>query len=293
MFYQAHNKIAVCKVKMGDFSAAEKELQKSLKIQPDDQGTIKYIGYVFLEDKKYDEAKLYLDSAKKISKPDPELEFFIGNLKLVGKNLKGALSNFEEAIDLKPNYAEAYLKRGLIYFAMKNYKYAIRDLSKSLELNPADTNNIELYRSRADANYEMHQFDAAIKDYSRVVIIDPKNEDAFIFRGAAKIEVNDNSGAVDDETKAIEINKTSHVAYNYRGVAKGALKSYGEAIKDLDMAIKLKANYASAFVNRASVKYAMNEKKKACDDLYKADQMGSNIAYKYIEAYCKGIEGQK
>jgi tetratricopeptide (TPR) repeat protein len=301
-FFQAVNKIAYCKVQLKDLSGAEKDLLKSLKLQgelvkrgeaKEDPGTIKYLGYVYLEDRKYDDAKIYLDSAAKLSKDDPELEFFIGSLKMTGNDLKGALVCFENAIFLKENYGVAYLKRGLVYFKQRNYKLAIRDLTKGLELSPADSSNVQVFRARADANYEMGDYNGSVRDYSRILVVEPKNEEAYAFRGAAKIELQDYSGAIDDETKAIELNKNSFVAYNFRGVAKGGLKQGDKAIEDLDMAIKIKPDYASAFVNRASVRYAKGEKKKACADLERADRLGSDIAYKYIEAYCKNLQGQK
>ncbi|MBC7862689.1 MAG: tetratricopeptide repeat protein [Bacteroidia bacterium] len=290
MYFQAFNKMAMCKARLRDFKGAEKDLAKSMKIQPDDHGTLKYLGIVYLEDMKYDSAKKYLDSAKALMKDDQELEFYSGNLKFIKNDYKGAIANYTQAIFLKENYGEAYLKRGYILFKQQNYKNAIKDLTRGLELSIADSSNVVVIRARADSYFEMGDFNSAIKDYSRIVTVDPNNEEAYAFRGAAKIEVKDFSGAIDDETKAIDINKNSFIAYNFRGVAKGGLKTFGPAIADFDMSIKIKGNYASAFVNRASVKFAMGQKKSACDDLYKADTLGSNIAYKYIESYCKDLD---
>lgn len=286
MYHHAFNKIAYCRYKLGDLKGAEAELEKSIKIQPDDISTLKYMGFIFYEDKKFDKALACLESAKKHAHADEELEYLLGNLYLSRGDLKFALNCFNSAIELKSNYGEAYRGRGITYHKMKNYKNTISDLSKALLLIPSDTMNVDVYSVRSSAYYESGDFPSAIKDFSRLIIINPKDENAYLRRGAAKIETGDYSGAIEDETKAIEINKNSFIAYNLRGVAKGGLKSYKPAIEDLDQAIKIKFNYHTAYVNRASIRYALNDKKKACEDLYKADQLGSEVAFRYIENYC-------
>jgi tetratricopeptide (TPR) repeat protein len=45
---------------------------------------------------------------------------------------KGAISDLNKAIELYPDYAEAYLSRGANYFQMANFKEAIVDLTKSI-----------------------------------------------------------------------------------------------------------------------------------------------------------------
>jgi len=239
---------------------------------------------------KYDNAKKYLDSAIKINKDDEELLYFSGMLQMIGKNYNGALLTFTKAIDLKENYGPPYLKRGLIYSLQKNYKYCIRDITNGLQLSLADSSNLEVIRARADANFEIGDFNGAIKDYSRIIFVDAKNEIAYTFRGAAKIEVNDFSSAIEDETKAINLNKKSFVAYNFRGTAKGGIKAYEAALEDLNESISIKVDYPNAYVNRANIYWQKKQKKKACNDLYKADQCGSKIAYKIIEANCKDLD---
>ncbi|MFN6036994.1 MAG: tetratricopeptide repeat protein, partial [Bacteroidota bacterium] len=175
VLFQAHNKIAFCKVKLGDLEGAEKELQKSLKIQPDDHTTLKYLGSVFLEDKKYKEAKFYLDSAKFFLKDDPELIFLSGRLKLETKDYKGALGEFNNCIFQKENFGEAYFKRGVTYLLLKNYPLVVRDINKGFEYIPNDTTNLEAYYARAEAAFEIGDFNLAVKDYSSVLKQEPKN----------------------------------------------------------------------------------------------------------------------
>jgi len=47
-----------------------------------------------------------------------------------------ALVDFTKAIELNPNYADAYNYRGLIYYNQSKYDLALADYTKAIELNP-------------------------------------------------------------------------------------------------------------------------------------------------------------
>jgi tetratricopeptide (TPR) repeat protein len=74
------------------------------------------------------------------------LELFSrGNFKKRAKNYKDALFDFTKAIELSPSFAEAYYKRGNIKNLMGDYSGAISDYNKAIDLNP---NLAEAYHNR-------------------------------------------------------------------------------------------------------------------------------------------------
>lgn len=285
----AYNKLALCKMQTNDFKGAQKDLQKSLKLAPDNQECLKYLGRAFFKEGKYfDSARVYYDSSLKLVPEDCELLVYIAELKVLGKNKKGAITSLDEALFHKPNYAPALFMRGILKYEMGEYNYAIKDLNDGFKESKDTNYNSEIYQTRAKAYFEVGNYKASLKDYDKVLEREPKNEDALVNRAAAKININDNSGAIVDLDKALLLNKKSYVAYNFRGTAKTGLKQYEEAIKDFDTSIKLKFDYSSAYVNRAAAKMSKKDKKGACVDLEKADQLGSPVAYKLIQQYCTG-----
>ena len=52
-----------------------------------------------------------------------------GNL----QDYKGAIADYTKAIELNPNYAYAYYNRGLAKVNLKDYKGAIADFNKAIE----------------------------------------------------------------------------------------------------------------------------------------------------------------
>lgn len=55
------------------------------------------------------------------------------------KDYKGAIEDYTKAIELNPNDSNIYLVRSLDKSRLKDYKGAIEDCNKAIELNPNDT----------------------------------------------------------------------------------------------------------------------------------------------------------
>lgn len=56
-----------------------------------------------------------------------------------------AISNYYKAIEINPNYVQAYFNRGFAYFQLKDYFGALRDYGKVLQIND---NYYEAYNNR-------------------------------------------------------------------------------------------------------------------------------------------------
>lgn len=80
---------------------------------------------------------------------------------------------FNQAINLNPNYAEAYANRGIVYGNINNIEAALADFSKAIELHPE---NISNYYYRALAYASLGQTELAIADF-RKVLNESENEE--------------------------------------------------------------------------------------------------------------------
>jgi tetratricopeptide (TPR) repeat protein len=75
---------------------------------------------------------------------------------------KIAIDHFNYVLSIDSTNAEAYLYLGRTYMGKRNYKLAIKQYNKSIELNPKFG---EAYRSRAQVNAILGNKDAACHDY--------------------------------------------------------------------------------------------------------------------------------
>ena len=65
---------------------------------------------------------------------------------------RGTIADFDRAIELKPDYADAYTSRGFTKFIQGNYYGAIADYSQTIALNP---DYVDAYINRGFAKSEL------------------------------------------------------------------------------------------------------------------------------------------
>lgn len=159
--------------------------------------------------------------------------FSIGYLHSEENENDQALSAYDQAIELMPNFADAYTSRGLIKSILGNAEAAIADHDEAIRLKP---------------------------DFA----------EAYINRGRAKRALEKHGEAIADFDEAIRLNPSSANAWTHRGVSKNALGQHQEAIADHDEAIRLNPNFANAYIHRGAAKRALGQRSEAEKDMQKA-----------------------
>jgi tetratricopeptide (TPR) repeat protein len=75
----------------------------------------------------------------------------------------GCGGHAQGAIDLAPDYADAYYNRGVVKGKLGEYKAAIEDYDKAIDLKP---DYAMAYNNRGMARSALRQHEAAIEDYN-------------------------------------------------------------------------------------------------------------------------------
>ena len=96
-----------------------------------------------------------------------------------------AIADYTTAIQLKPDYAEAYNDRGFAYYLKGDGERAIADFTRAIELRP---NYPKAYNSRGVA-YMSHGYGAAksVPDFDRAIALKPDFRYAYINRANARL----------------------------------------------------------------------------------------------------------
>ena len=162
--------------------------------------------------------------------------FSIGYLHSVENENDQALSAYDEAIALMPNFADAYTGRGLVKSKLGNPDEAIADHNEAIRLKP-DLAEAYINRGRAKRAIEKHE--EAITDFDEAIRLNPNSASAWTHRGVSKNALGQHQAAVVDHDEAIRLNPDFVEAYINRGAAKRALGQMGEAEKDMNKALKL------------------------------------------------------
>ena len=116
------------------------------------------------------------------------------------------------------------------------YGRTMADYHKAIELNP---NDADVYCRRGDAYYEMDEYGEAIVDYSKAIQLNPDYADACASRGCAYLELGEYNKAIADHNKAIELAPNDALAYYNRGLAYHEKGEVIKAVSDLEKCIEL------------------------------------------------------
>lgn len=142
-----------------------------------------------------------------------------------------AISDYNEAIRLKPDYADAYNNIGVAYYGKGDYNQAIREYSKAIRLNP-DYANAYNNRGVAYSRKPTPDYDRAISDYSEAIRLKPDYANAYYNRGVAYFRKGSYDQAISDYSEAIRLNPDYADAYNDRAMAYLKLSEIDEKDKD-------------------------------------------------------------
>ncbi|AFZ11448.1 Tetratricopeptide TPR_1 repeat-containing protein [Crinalium epipsammum PCC 9333] len=252
-------------------------IEKAIVIQPQDPN-LYFIKTSILSDlKRYPEAIATIQKGIDIS-PRAALYWIRGNVYVNQKQWDKAINDYNTAIKINPQYANAYLMRGGVYSDQKQWDKAIDDYNTAIKINPQYAN---AYLMRGDVYSDQKQWDKAIDDYNTAIKINSNNAWAYSARGLVYYKQKQWNKAIDDYNTAIKINPGDAFAYSARGLVYKEQKQWDKAIDDYTTAIKINPQYADAYSLRGRVHDQQKQWDKAIDDFTTAIKINPNNANDY------------
>lgn len=187
---------------------------------------------------------------ERISQTAKEAEKKIQEFNLQIKKLSKEKDDLHK--QLAVSETEKLLKEGMRALNEQNYEQAISEFTKAVELSP---NNADAYNRRGFASNAKGDFDKALLDFSKAIELAPDNADAYNIRGFVYERKGEFDKAILDFTKAIELKTNNNpndlmVAYIYNSRAQVYYqkKDYDKTWADLNKAIALGAKVNPQFI---------------------------------------------
>ena len=124
--------------------------------------------------------------------------------------------------------------------AIKHFDLAIRAIELTSDSAPFSPNRADYcYYQRGCAKKKLGEYKEAIRDFNKAIELNPEYQEAYAHRGCVKsFQFREYEEAIQDFDKAIELYPKGWTYLN-RGYAKGCLRQYDEAKEDYQTTLRL------------------------------------------------------
>ncbi len=190
-----------------------------------------------------------------------------------------------ESIEYYNSYISTHIPRAIDYFGRAmdfmtthNYKNAIADLDKAIQLTPDFT---LAYFLRSIAKYKNMEVDRI-----SIPSTDDKNTEASIMLVNQKVKVAI-SEILADIDRVIQLSPRMAIAHYNKGNILVEMQDYTSAISAYTHAIELKPDLGEAYYNRGYVYLKLGNKEAGIRDLSKAGELGVVPSYSVLKRMTK------
>ncbi len=188
--------------KLRDTTAAITDYQRALNIEPNHTLATHNLAVIKRAKGEIQESEKLLDEAisKNPGLPYPYAER--GYYRLMNKDLKGALEDYDKVLSIDKKDEESYLNRGLVKERLKDFKGAFTDYTEAISLKP---DYEKAWLNRANLLVKLNRLDEALEDYTVAITWYPEYAVAYYNRAIANNKLKKNKEACADLNQAIKL----------------------------------------------------------------------------------------
>jgi protein O-GlcNAc transferase len=190
-----------------------------------------------------------------------------------------AIHLYARVIDLRPEYAPAYYKRGNFLKDRGQIEAALASYDRAIELDPGYAN---AFCNRGVVLERLNRLDAAWASYNQAIALNPDDALAYYNRGAVLRELERSEEALASYNQAIAVRRDYAEAYCNRGILLQELKRWDAALASYNQGIEINSGFFQAYFNRGTL---LQERRQWGAALASYDQ-AIEINPDYADAYC-------
>jgi protein O-GlcNAc transferase len=180
----------------------------------------------------------------------PIVNVNLGSLYEQQGKLVAAIEYYQQALTLKPDYAEAYYNLGNVFQKQGKLEAAIESYQQALNIKPEIP---EAYNNLGSVFQKQGKLEAAVEVYQQALRLKPSYAEAHnnlgnVFQKQGKLEA-----AIESYQQALNIKPNYAQAHNNLGNVFQKQGKLGAAVESYQQAINIKPNYAQAHHNLGNV----------------------------------------
>ena len=186
--------------------------------------------------------------------------FYKGNAHLFTKSFEEAITAYDAALKIKPDFYKAFNNKGNVLVELGKYDEAIAAYDDALKIEP------KYYGALYDkgiALAELGKYADAIAAYDAALKIKPDAYEALSNKGVALAELGKYADAIAAYDAALKIEPNAQEALSNKGNALVEQEKYDEAIAAFDAALKIKPDAQEALSGKGNALTRQGQPEKA------------------------------
>jgi tetratricopeptide (TPR) repeat protein len=199
--YLAYDARGVLYEKMGLNDQAIADFDKALRINLEQSSAYNNRGYVYSKKGEYDQAIADFASAIKYDPTNVLAHNNIGNAYLSIGDPSQAVFYLTRALEIEKGWS-SYFLRGIAYFYLGDYDKAALDFNNAIQLNPEYAG---AYHNLGNVYFSQSRYEEAIVYYTEAITREPNFVTAYLYRGYAYKQLGESAKAVADLEKFLTL----------------------------------------------------------------------------------------
>jgi tetratricopeptide (TPR) repeat protein len=218
---------------MGNLRAAMEGYMKVLTSEPNNADALYYVAVVAAQEGQFDESIKLAQRALSFGPPQSRVHNLLGQNYFRLGQAQQALANYDRAIELQPDFADAFGNRANVLSNLGRHEQALAGYDRALALRPGSH---EDWTNRGAVLEDLDRFEEALASYDRAIALRSDFAGAHYNRGNTLRELSQIESAAADRAGG----QSNHASFD------AALAGYNKAIA-------LNPTFADAFFGRALV----------------------------------------
>lgn len=209
---------------------------------------------------RYQEALVCLDKAQALAPDYADAYLLRGLLMLLSGRLELAQTDLARTIGLDDREAAVFLAHGYVLSRLNQPEEALANYEQALERQPASA---EAWYLQGKAQYELGRFEAALESTGQAIELKLHNAQVFRLRGEVLYALGRLEGALYSFDRALEFDLENAEIFHWRGIILHDLKRLDAALSSYDQALLLNPDNAVTYHLRGNVQELLGRPEEA------------------------------
>ena len=231
------------------------------------------------------------DYSRAVQVAPKEARFYMERGKLLRKlkRFRPALNDFTQATKLRDLDPNAWFFKGLAFVDLHDPAGAVKAFEEAKSRN-LDPNSLQVIQRLGNSYYasgkklvDQESYGAAVDSLTGAILIDPRNIDAWYFRGIGNLAQKDVLSAIEDFTQVVTLSPNHALGFYQRGLSYLQNKQYKEAAQDFSNAGGLDPNLLDAHLKAGEAYGKLQRYPEALNAFERALSLDKNNARVFYE----------